>query len=101
MRNQQEKEELLEGGNVTNVYRSGATVRRELKPESTKIHTLLKHLDRKGYKNAPSFQGIDEQGREILSFIEGEAGNYPLKNSCGQMKLWKKSQECSAAIMML
>ncbi len=27
----------------------------------------------------PKFLGIDEKGREILSFIEGEAGNYPLK----------------------
>jgi Phosphotransferase enzyme family len=74
-----EKEELLTGGNVSNVYRSGGTVRRELKSESTKIHELLKHLENKGFSYAPTFLGIDEKGREILTFIEGEAGNYPLK----------------------
>ena len=74
-----ENEEMLTGGNVSNVYRSGETVRRELKPDSTNIHKLLKHLENKGFSYAPKFLGIDEKGREILSFIEGEAGNYPVK----------------------
>lgn len=77
MKNQ--SEELLAGGNVSRVYRSGDTVRRELKPDSPRIHRVLKHLESKGFSNAPKFLGIDEKGREILSFIEGEAGNYPLK----------------------
>jgi len=79
MNSQFESEDLLTGGNVSSVYRSGDTVRRELKPESTKIHNLLKHLENKGFSYAPKFLGIDEKGREILTFIEGEAGNYPLK----------------------
>ncbi|RLL40570.1 aminoglycoside phosphotransferase family protein [Oceanobacillus piezotolerans] len=74
-----ENEEMLTGGNISDVYRSGDTVRRVLKPESTRIHKLLKHLENKGFSYAPKFLGIDERGREILSFIEGEAGNYPLK----------------------
>ncbi|MBL1705059.1 aminoglycoside phosphotransferase, partial [Klebsiella pneumoniae] len=74
-----EKEEKLTGGNVPNVYRSENTVRRELKQGSAKIHTLLHHLENKGFHYAPKFLGIDEKDREILSFIEGEAGNYPLK----------------------
>ncbi|MGB5946591.1 phosphotransferase [Paenisporosarcina sp.] len=74
-----ENEEILTGGNVSTVYRSGDTVRRELKSDSLKIHKLLKHLENKGFSYAPKFLGIDEKGREILSFIEGEAGNYPLK----------------------
>lgn len=74
-----ENEEMLTGGNVSGVYRSGDTVRRELKPDSTKIHKLLKHLEKKGFGYAPKFLGIDEKDREILSFIDGEAGNYPLK----------------------
>jgi hypothetical protein len=74
-----ENEEMLTGGNVSNVYRSGDTIRRELKSDSPKIHKLLKHLENKGFSYAPKFLGIDEKGREILSFIEGEAGNYPLK----------------------
>jgi tRNA A-37 threonylcarbamoyl transferase component Bud32 len=75
-----ENEEMLTGGNISKVYRLGNTVRRDLKPESTKIHKLLKHLENKGFIYAPKFIGIDEKGREILSFIEGEAGHYPLKD---------------------
>ncbi|MCK1985663.1 MULTISPECIES: phosphotransferase [Peribacillus] len=74
-----ENEEMLAGGNVSKVYHSGDTVRRELKPDSPKIHKLLKHLENNGFSYAPKFLGIDEKRREILSFIEGEAGNYPLK----------------------
>ncbi|MBS2970286.1 phosphotransferase [Metabacillus sp. KIGAM252] len=79
MDSQYGNEEMLTGGNVSSVYRLGHTVRRELKPESIKIHTLLQHLESKGLNGVPKFLGIDEKGREILSFIEGEAGNYPLK----------------------
>lgn len=75
----QADEELLTGGNVSKVYRAGDNVRRELKPDSLNIHKLLEHLEKKGFSYAPNFLGIDERGREILSFIEGEAGNYPLK----------------------
>ena len=80
MKSQYENEEMLTGGNVSNVYRFGDTVRRELKPDSVKIHKLLQHLESKGFDHAPKFLGVDEKDREILSFIEGEAGNYPLKN---------------------
>lgn len=74
-----EIEEKLTGGNVSTVYRIGNTVRRELNPESIRVHKLLKHLEYKGFSYAPKFLGIDGKGREILSFIEGEAGHYPLK----------------------
>ncbi|TDL30850.1 aminoglycoside phosphotransferase [Jeotgalibacillus sp. S-D1] len=74
------KEELLTGGNVSKVYRLGNTVRREMTENSRRVHALLKHLEAKNIEFTPRFLGIDEQGREILSFIEGEAGNYPLKD---------------------
>ena len=80
MKSQYENEVMLTGGNVSNVYRSEDTVRRELKPDSVKIHKLLQHLESKGFDYAPKFLGVDEKSREILSFIKGEAGNYPLKN---------------------
>ncbi|GAE93636.1 trifolitoxin immunity domain protein [Gracilibacillus boraciitolerans JCM 21714] len=69
-----EYEEILTGGNVSTVYRVGDTVRRELKPESDNIHKLLKHLEKKGFRYAPRFLGIDDKEREILSFLEGESG---------------------------
>ncbi|GAB3056702.1 phosphotransferase [Salinicoccus sesuvii] len=75
----QNEGEKLNGGNVSEVYRMGDTVRRELKLGSSKIHELLIHLDKKGFQQAPKFLGIDENGKEILTFFKGEAGNYPLK----------------------
>lgn len=74
-----EEETKLAGGNRSDVYRSGNTVRRKIKPDIPNIHKLLKHLESKGFSHAPKFLGIDEKGREILTFIEGEAGNYPVK----------------------
>ncbi|PFA69192.1 aminoglycoside phosphotransferase [Bacillus sp. AFS015802] len=79
MNSQYDQEEMLSGGNVSNVYRSGDTVRRDVKNESVKVHKLLKHLEKKSFHYAPTFLGVDDENREILSFIEGEAGNYPLK----------------------
>ncbi|KAB7672064.1 phosphotransferase [Bacillus sp. B1-b2] len=79
MANEYEKEEMLKGGNISDVFRSGNTVRRDLKPDNDKIHMLLNHLESKGFGYSPRFLGVDEKDREILSFIEGEAGNYPLK----------------------
>ena len=54
------KEERLTG-NVSSVYRSENTVRRELKPGSEKIHKLLQHLENKGFHYAPKFLGVDER----------------------------------------
>ena len=74
-----ENEEILTGGEFDNVYRSGDTGKSRVEKDSPKIHKLSKHLENKGFSYAPKYLGIDEKGREILSFIEGEAGNYPLK----------------------
>ena len=49
------KEEKTNRGNVSSVYRSENTVRRELKPGSEKIHKLLQHLENKGFHYAPKF----------------------------------------------
>lgn len=76
---QPEQEEQLTGGNVSDVSRIGETVRREQKPESLRVHRVLQHLEQKGFEGSPRYLGIDPQGREVLSFIEGEAGNYPLQ----------------------
>jgi thiamine kinase-like enzyme len=73
-----EQETPLYGGNVTGATRIGQTVRRVIGPWSTTVHTLLHHLEVNGFPGAPRFVGVDEQGREILTFIEGEVGHYPL-----------------------
>jgi len=51
--------------------RIGDTVRRPVSPASPFVHELLLHLERVGFTGAPRFLGIDERGREILSFIDG------------------------------
>jgi len=75
----------LAGGCVTpGVVRVGATVRRPTGPHSPFVHALLRYLDETGFDAAPRFLGIDEQGREILTFIEGVAprcdGTQPLSD---------------------
>src|SRR5258706_7500705 len=76
-----EQETLLYGGNVTGAARVGQTVRRVTGCWSTTVHDLLRHLEASGFTGAPRFVGIDEQGREILTFIKGEVGHYPLPRS--------------------
>ncbi|NUP75119.1 MAG: phosphotransferase, partial [Sinomonas sp.] len=38
---------------------------------------ILQHLEQQGFEGAPRYLGIDEKGREILSFIEGEVATRP------------------------
>lgn len=64
----------LVGGNVTaGVVRVGETVRRPMGAWSPAVHALLRHLEAKGFAGAPRVLGVDERGREILSYVEGEA----------------------------
>lgn len=68
-----EPEIPLTGGNVNaDVVRVGNTVRRQQTKHSPTIHRFLEHLENVGFVNAPRFLGIDAQGREILSFINGD-----------------------------
>jgi aminoglycoside phosphotransferase (APT) family kinase protein len=52
--------------------RVGDTVRRPTGPRSPFVHDLLRHLEAVGFPGAPRFLGMDERGREVLSFVEGE-----------------------------
>ncbi|GIG20611.1 phosphotransferase [Cellulomonas chitinilytica] len=71
-------EEVLEGGGVNVVTRVGSTVRRPARPWTPAIHVLLRHLRDVGFEGAPRVHGTDEQGREVLDYVAGEVGNYPL-----------------------
>jgi Ser/Thr protein kinase RdoA (MazF antagonist) len=63
----------LEGGRITpGVVRVGDTVRRSTNPNSPFVHELLQHLEEVGFDGAPRFLGVDERGREILSYREGD-----------------------------
>ncbi|MGN6813965.1 MAG: phosphotransferase [Thermomicrobiales bacterium] len=65
-------------GNVTGAVRVGATVRRAAGPWTPVIHALLRYLERVGFEAAPRILGIDERGREILTYIAGETNPDPL-----------------------
>jgi hypothetical protein len=65
-------EERLAGGTVTPLVRVGDTVRRATGHWSVRVHELLRHLQAVGFEGAPHFLGIDEHGREVLTFIAGE-----------------------------
>jgi aminoglycoside phosphotransferase (APT) family kinase protein len=69
-----EHEEIpLAGGQQTpGVVRVGRTVRRPMGPNAPFVHELLHYLERVGFDGAPRLLGIDERGREVLSFVEGE-----------------------------
>ena len=64
-------EERLPGGFVTTVARAGDTVRRRPPPNAAFVHDLLRFLERRGWAGAPRFLGVDSQGREVLSYLEG------------------------------
>ena len=53
------------------VVRVGDTVRRPTGSHSPFVHALLQHLEEVSFHAVPRFLGIDESGREILSYIEG------------------------------
>jgi hypothetical protein len=64
----------LEGGSMTHVVRVGDTVRRSPSRQSAAVQALLRHLESEGADGAPRALGFDEQGRETVSFIDGELG---------------------------
>ena len=70
-------ETILVGGDMNVVVRVGDTVRRPTARWSPAVHALLRHFESVGFDAAPRFLGIDEQGREILTYMEGEAALAP------------------------
>jgi hypothetical protein len=74
------EEVLLHGGmtNVGLVSRVGDTVRRPLRPTSEATRALLEHLERVGFDGAPRYLGVDDRGREVLSYITGAAAIAPV-----------------------
>ncbi|WP_082008297.1 phosphotransferase [Microbacterium mangrovi] len=68
----------LLGGDVTvGVVRSGDTVRRPPGISSPAVRVLLEHLEETGFDGAPRYLGVDDRGRDVLSFIEGETAGRP------------------------
>lgn len=72
-------EEPLHGGNqAVGVVRVGDTVRRPAQPWSPATQALLAHLDATAPGITPRPLGTDDRGREVISFLAGTVGHYPL-----------------------
>jgi hypothetical protein len=67
---------LLGGLEAGRVVKVGDTVRREAGPWTATIQALLAHLSAAGFP-CPRPLGLDDRGREMLSFLPGRASNWP------------------------
>lgn len=66
------EEKTLSGGNMGGAVLVGSTVRKPTKRQSATIARLLTHVRAQGIEWVPEPLGIDEQGRDVWSFIAGE-----------------------------
>ncbi|MEU4202828.1 phosphotransferase [Streptomyces sp. NPDC026294] len=61
----------LPGGFVQHIVRVGATVRRPASAATVFVGELLKLFEAHGWPGAPRYLGIDEDGRETLTYLDG------------------------------
>jgi hypothetical protein len=54
------------------LIRVGDTIRRPLHDRSAYVQAVLEQLEASGFTGAPPFLGVDAEGREVLTFVEGE-----------------------------
>lgn len=67
-----EEIELGGGASGMGVVRVGDTVRRPQRFVTPMMRAVLQHLERAGFDAAPRWLGVDEQGRDILTWIDGD-----------------------------
>jgi hypothetical protein len=66
------EEHILPGGFNQEVVRVGDTVRRQPHANFQFVRDLLGKLETAGFDGAPRWLGVDDKGREIFSFTEGD-----------------------------
>lgn len=71
------EETKLDYGNVSNAVKVGDTVRRDTGLWTPTIHALLNYLHDHTFDYVPKVLGVDDKGREILSYLDGEAAARP------------------------
>ncbi|WP_336206987.1 hypothetical protein [Nonomuraea sp. LPB2021202275-12-8] len=67
-------DDVLQDGAHRRVVRIGDTVRRPVQPWTPAVHALLRHLQAVAFPYSPRVLGIDEEGREVLTYLEGDSG---------------------------
>jgi hypothetical protein len=71
-----EGEPLIADGFTQGIVRIEDTVRRPLWPFSLTVQAYLAHPRDAGFNGAPLPLGVDEQGREVLSFVPGDVARW-------------------------
>ena len=74
------QEEPLTGGAINTVTRRGDIVYRTGGPWSPTINAVLDHLADRGFTFAPKALGVDDRGREMISFLPGESMMRPWRD---------------------
>jgi thiamine kinase-like enzyme len=75
--------------------RAGDTVRRQTGHWTPAVHALLRYLDSADFGDAPKVLCLDNQGREVLLFVEGEVG---LRDHDHPLPPWFRTAEACRAI---
>ncbi|MEW1719021.1 phosphotransferase [Streptomyces sp. NPDC093109] len=70
-------EQFLPGGFVNAVVRAGDTVRRPASTRTEFVGELLRLLDVSGWSGAPRYLGVDDEGREVLGYLDGHVAWEP------------------------
>jgi len=86
-------EQVLPGGNAGGAVLVDGTVRRVTGPWTPAVHALLRHLEQQCFPGTPRVLGVDEQGREVLSFLDGA--------TVGVARPWPAWVHSDAALMQV
>lgn len=86
----QDTPKVLDGG-VNNVTRHRNTVLRPMGPWSPTVHRLLLHLRARGFTLSPGYRGVTNEGLEILDYMEGTIGGYPVTPEAGTLEALKSA----------
>lgn len=68
-------------GGATGVRIADGLVHRRSGPWTPAVHDLLRHLRADGFDLAPEVVGFDDEGDEVLRFIEGDNEAWPLSDA--------------------
>ncbi|MFJ9620025.1 phosphotransferase [Streptomyces noursei] len=87
-------ESSLPGGFVNQVVRVGTTVRRPSSGRASFVHELLRLFEQRAWTGAPRFLGFDEEGREILDYVDGRVAWTPdlRREACSDEALVRVAQ---------
>ena len=92
----------LLGGEVNDVVRVGATVRRTAGSWTPSVQAVLAHLGDVGFGYAPVPLGIDDRGREVVSYLDGTTARRPwpavLRTDAGLHQLGRMAVELAVAL---